>query len=292
MQRIEAAPSLGNPRGSLASVVSFLRILRAEFVKQHRNYFQSKLIYFSMLIWPALSFTAAYYMYRPFVASPELASRLVAGGDPRAVALFILTGYLGYTFFWSLVQSAWQFSWERFHGTLECLFLSPANRLGFILGNGLAALVESVWLFFVFAVGVLSMLGGLGGKPLYAYPLALLALALPAVGWGTLLNSVFIFSRDSGFLYTILDEPMGFFAGVRVPTSVFPLWAKFIGFLFPLTFSLRVVRGQLLEGASLRSGLMGVAGLALLSLGLLLLSALLVRQGEVHAKRTGSLTLF
>lgn len=271
---------------------SFGRILRAEFVKQHRIYFQSKMIYFSMLVWPVLSFAAAYNMYRPFIASPVLASRLVPGGDPRAVALFILTGYLGYTFFWSLVQSAWQFSFERFQGTLEGLFLTPASRMGFLLGNGAAALIESVWLFFVFAVGVLAVLGRLTAVPLWSYLLALTGLALPAVGWGTLLNSVFIFSRDSGFLYTILDEPMGFFAGVRVPTSVFPLWVRFISFLFPLTFSLRVVRGLLLGTTGFAAGLLQVGGLTLMTAGLLAAAAGLVRLGEAHAKRTGSLTLF
>lgn len=271
---------------------AFGRVLKAELVKQHRNYFQSKMIYFSMLVWPALSFAAAYNMYRPFIASPELARRLVPNGDTRAVALFILTGYLGYTFFWSLVQSAWQFSWERFHGTLEGLFLTPASRLGFLLGNGLAALIESVWLFFVFAAGVLAVLGLLTAVPLWAYLLALIGLALPAAGWGTLLNSIFIFSRDSGFLYTILDEPMGFFAGVRVPTAVFPLWARFIGFIFPLTFSLRVVRGLLLGTTGLATGLLQIGGLTLLAAALIAVAAILVRSGEAHAKRTGSLTLF
>jgi ABC-type transport system involved in cytochrome c biogenesis ATPase subunit len=60
-----------------------------------------------------------------------------------------------------LFQSAWQFSWERFHGTLELLFLSPANRLVLIVANGTGALIQSVWLFLTFTVGLITIIGGL-----------------------------------------------------------------------------------------------------------------------------------
>jgi hypothetical protein len=44
---------------------------------------------------------------------------------------------------------------------------------------------------------------------------------------------------------------MSFFAGVRIPLFAFPLWIRIIGIVFPLTTSLIVLRGVLLEGAPL-----------------------------------------
>jgi ABC-2 type transport system permease protein len=170
------------------------------------------------------------------------------------VLLFVATGMLGYAFFWSLVQSAWQFSFERFAGTLELLFLSPANRLVLMLANGV--------------------------------------MALPAVAWGTCLNSLFIFSRDSSFLYTILEEPMSFFAGVRIPLLSLPVWAQVIGLVFPLTTSLTVLRGILLEGAVLATVWPQLLFLLAVSIALFIAAAVILRVGERHARRTGSLSLF
>ena len=58
------------------------------------------------------------------------------------------------------------------------------------------------------------------------YAVAVLALLLPAVAWGAFLNSLLMFSRDSAFLYTLLDDPLWFVAGVRLPLFALPAWVK------------------------------------------------------------------
>jgi ABC-2 type transport system permease protein len=268
------------------------RVVRAEALKQHRTLFGSRLVYFSLFVWPALQLATAYYTFQPFAGTPGLAQRWSLAADPRAVFLFFTTGTLGYIFFWSLVQSAWHFSFERFAGTLELLFLSPANRLALILANGAAALAQGTWLFLCFAVGLLAVVGGLRMSSPLMFAVAFVGLLVPAVAWAALLNSVFIFTRDSGFLYTILEEPMSFFAGVRIPPLALPIWARIAGLLFPLATSLAILRGALLEGATLATLWQPLAFLGVVSALMLLAAAWLLRRGEEHARRSGSLTLF
>ncbi|MEM5597273.1 hypothetical protein AAHB53_15070 [Niallia circulans] len=65
---------------------------------------------------------------------------------------------------------------------------------------------------------------------------------------GGFLNIVFLFSRDAGILFTIFEEPMQFFSGVRIPILAFPIWGKAIAYLFPLTYVLDIFRDLVLNG--------------------------------------------
>lgn len=281
-----------NVATSASQLRKLWRIILAETLKQHRTLFSSRLIYFSLFIWPALQLASAYYAFQPFSASATVTHQWSLATNPRAVFLFFTTGMLGYTFFWSLVQSAWHFSFERYNGTLELLFLSPANRFMLVLANGAAALIQSVWLFFVFTIGIILLVGGLHVANPAMFLVAFLDLLIPAIAWATFLNSLFIFSRDSGFLYTILDEPMSFLAGVKIPPLAFPFWVRLLGLIFPLTTSLVILRSALLEGADLLALSGQLLFLLAFSILLLLVSIFLLKRGEDHARKSGSLTLF
>ena len=272
--------------------VSLWRIIAAEALKQHRSLFGSWLTYFSLLIWPALQLATAYYTFKPFLGTEGLTKHWSLATSPQAVFLFVATGMLGYTFFWSLVQSAWQFSWERYNGTLELIFLTPASRFALIIANGSMALLQSTWLFFLFSIGLITLVGGLKVAHPAMFLVAFLGLLIPAVAWGACLNSIFIFSRDAAFLYTILEEPMSFFAGVRIPLLALPFWARAVGVIFPLTISLVVLRGALLEGASLIALWPQLLLLVGVSLILFVITAWLLKRGEEHALKKGSLVLF
>ena len=146
--------------------------------------------------------------------------------EPHRLAAFLAAGALAYTFFFSLVQSAWHFSFERISGTLEALFLTPANRMALVVANGSGALVQNAWLFGVFAIAAAVATGTLHVAHPGMYPVAVVALLVPAVAWGAFLNSLLMFSRDSAFLYTLLDDPLWFVAGVRLPLFALALVDK------------------------------------------------------------------
>jgi ABC-2 type transport system permease protein len=212
--------------------------------------------------------------------------------DVNQITMFLLTGYLGYIFFWSLVQSAWGMSYERQAGTLELIFLTPVPRVVVMFSRAAGNLLEAVWLFTVFTMLVLLVTGNAGTIHWWNVPIGLVLLSVSAIVWGGFLNIVFLFSRDAGILFTIFEEPMQFFSGVRIPVLAFPIWGKMIALIFPLTYVLDIFRDLVLNGI----GLAELAGpftvlLAVLTL-LTIVSIFLLKKAETHAKETGNMVLF
>lgn len=268
----------------------FLKVLKAEMVKQHKDYFHNKTIYISLFLWPVLTFISAYFGYKPFDMGKVAGTLSYLNEDNLIV--FMLIGYVSLMFFQCFVQSAWRFSMERIYGTLELVYLTPANRLAFIMGHAVSSLFESVWLFIIFGAGILVSRIGYFNINFAAAAVGIVLMIVLSMLWGMMLNSIFLFSRDTGFLFTILQEPVEIFSGIKVPTAVFPFWAKVVGAIFPLTYSAEVLRRSLLNGESLTS----LGGFILISLGLGILMFLItitcLKMGEAHAKKTGSMSLF
>ncbi|MGW0589558.1 ABC transporter permease [Streptosporangium sp. NPDC002607] len=269
-----------------------LRVVAAEALKQHRQLFASRSVVFAMLVWPLLQLAATYYTVRPVTATPGIAERWPLAADPERLLVFLATGALAYAFFSSLVESAWEFSYERVTGTLELLFLAPVNRLVLVIANGAGALVQNTWLFTCFSTAMLVAVDAVHVAHPLMYAVVFLALLVPAVAWGALLNSLLVFARDSTFLFTLLEEPLWFVGGVRLPLFALPGWVRAVGSLVPLTGSLVVVRGALLEGRGVADLVPELLILTLLSAGLLAAAALAMRVGEARAQRTGQLRLF
>lgn len=267
---------------------NFIKAVKAEMLKQHKNYFHSKIIYVSLFIWPLLGFISSYFSFKPF----NLGNSAVPYLNEKNLMIFILLGYMCMSLFRSLVQSAWNFSFERISGTLEFMYLAPANRLAFILGNALSSLFESVWVMAVFSFGVFILKHQHFNINMSAAIVVFILTIFMAVMWGMFLNSLFLFSRDSGFLFTILEEPMELFSGIKVPTNVFPFWAKLISFIFPLTYAVEAVRKVFLNGESLHS----ISSFIMISISIIIFMFIVInvclKMGERHAKITGNMTLF
>ena len=271
---------------------SLRRVVLAELLKQHRTLFGSSHMYFSMLIWPVLELATIYYTFRPVLDAPDVAVHWAVAGDVRTVLLFFITGMLGFLLFRSSVQASWQFSFERFNGTLETLFLTPVNRLVLIVANGAGALIQNVWLFLTFSIGLMVIVGGLHMSSPAMLLVAFLGLLVPALCWATFLNSVCIFSRDSTFVFTLMESTMPFFSGTRIPLQAFPLWARIVSTFFPLTTSLIVLRGAMLSNETLLELWPSLLFLTGFSVIMLLMAAIILKKGEAHARLYGTLTLF
>jgi ABC-2 type transport system permease protein len=251
----------------------------------------SRVVFFSMLLWPALQLATTYFTVEPTALAPG-AHRWASVGNPESLLVFLATGVVGFFSFFSLVESSWHFSYERQTGTMELLFLAPVNRLVLILANGVGALVQNIWLFLCFAAAMLAFPEGIHMAHPAMMLVAFLALVIPAVAWGTLLNSLLVFSRDSALLYTLLEDPMRFLSGSQVPLFALPTALAAIGWVFPLTTSLAVVRSALTEATGFQELVPRLLLLALLTAGLLIVAKLLLVIGERRAQRTGQLRLF
>ncbi|MNM60552.1 ABC-2 type transporter [compost metagenome] len=267
---------------------SFIKVVIAEMKKQHLNYFHSKFIYISLFIWPILNFITSYYSFKPFKINNSNLSYL----NEDNVLVFIVLGYMTMSLFRSLVQTAWNFSFERISGTLELIYLSPASRQGVILGNALSSLFESIVFMVIFTLGVLIFKREVLNVNYLSLMIVFIITLLMAVMWGMFLNSLFLFSRDSGFLFTVLEEPMEIFSGVKVPTSVFPMWAKGISLIFPLTYAIEGVRNVILIGSSIQE----IKSFIVIGIGIIIILYLsclkIIKVVEHHSRKTGNFTYF
>ena len=264
------------------------KIILAEAIKQHKNYFLNKSIYVSLFLWPVLTFITAYYNYLPF----QLDQTKIAYLNKDNLIVFLLLGYMCMSFFRSLVQSAWRYSYERQAGTLEYLYLSPANRFCLLLGNALSSVVEGVFCMVIFSGAIVITKVTVLNAHMEVCMVLFVLLTLTAVLWGTFLNAMFMYSRDTDFLFTILEEPMEIFSGVKVPAFLFPFWAKLISFLFPLTYLVEAIRKAVLSQA----GFYELRYFFLINFGInvLLFTATLltIKMVEDHMRKTGSVVLF
>ena len=85
---------------------------------------------------------------------------------------------------------------------------------------------------------------------------------------------------------------MELFSGVKVPTAIFPFWAKVISYIFPLTYALEAIRKVFLNGDNLNK----IGNFIISSIFIILLMFITIniclKLGEKHAKKTGNMTLF
>lgn len=270
---------------------TFINTVIAEYTKQYKSNYHSYIIYFSMLIWPILNLITAFYTYMPF-QDTAMGESIAQWIGKENIYTFIILGYLCLIFFNSLIQSAWYFSKERISGTLELIYLSPANRMGVVTGNALASLFESVWLFSIFCIGALFFRGNFSIVNPVMVIIALLVLIISAACWGILLNSVFLFSRDTRTLTTLLYDPMEWFSGTRIPFAALPMWGKILGAIFPLTWSLNIVRKIFMQRADLAAIKLDLLLIVVICIILVSISKVLLVLGEKYAKKTGNMALF
>lgn len=267
---------------------NFIKVLIAECHKQHRNYFNNMLIYVSLFLWPLLSFMASYYSYKAFDVEGSIVSYISGGNMP----VFLLIGYMGMSFFRSVVQSAWHFSQERQGGTLEYIYLSPASRIAVIFGNALSSVFEGSVAMVVFGMLLIFYNKAALNINLFGLMAVIPIFLCASLCWGAFLNACFLYSRDSDFLFTVLEEPMEIFAGVKIPVNIFPQWARLISCIFPLTYALEALRQVTLNAAGI--GDMKKVFIISIIIILVLFSATLITiyVVERHMRKTGNFILF
>ncbi|HEX2982661.1 MAG TPA: ABC transporter permease [Ignavibacteriales bacterium] len=259
-----------------------------EVKKQRANYFNKLSNYISLLIWPVIVFLTTYFTYRSF----DISVLNNYGIDTQSSLMaFLVTGALGYNCFWCMVQSALFMLNERQNGTLEIVFLSPANRLAVMYGRALGGIFQSIWMFLLFALMIIFITNGITVEMLFRIPLALIVLIVSSTIWGGFINSVFIISRDITFWFTLSDEPMYLLSGAKVPVEAFPLWSQVLAAIFPLTYCLYIIRALFTGKDDLINPVIIVGLVTSLAL-LILITYVILYFAEKRNRRTGNLQLY
>jgi ABC-type multidrug transport system permease subunit len=161
---------------------------------------------------------------------------------------------------------------EREIGTLEQLFVTPVGRLGLMLGKLLpylaigttvmiTVLLVMVFLFRVPIQGNLFLLLGLGMLFLFS-----------ALGLGVLISTIAANQVQAMQMAMLVMLPSILLSGFVFPRDNMPLPLYGLGYLFPVTYFIEILRGLILRGAGFFDLWPWIAGLAICSLALPTLS--------------------
>jgi ABC-2 type transport system permease protein len=181
---------------------------------------------------------------------------------------------------------------ERWGGTLEVLFLSPASRIGIVTGTALAGAANFLW----FTVGLIIFTFFLNVQlnivSWFTVFISLLVSFLVLVTLGMFFETFFIASRLGGMWATAIQEPMQFLSGLIFPFQYLPRLLQALSFAIPFTYVLLIVRGALLGALTFESIFGELIILIFMMFCLIILCIILLNKVENHIKQQANLTMF
>jgi ABC-2 type transport system permease protein len=179
---------------------------------------------------------------------------------------------------------------EQLLGTLEAMLVSPTPTSIVIFSSSAwdftygAIRVMVYLLFAVLFFGVRLHANSLG-----ALAIGVLLTFLSSAGLGILSASFILYFKRGDPINFLLSGMTTLFGNVFFPAEQLPAWLRPVSNIMPITWSLRIVRGSLLQGVS-SSQLQGdIVRLAALTVVLLPLGILFSRVAIRKAKREGTL---
>ncbi len=186
---------------------------------------------------------------------------------------------------------------DQEHGTLELVFVTPANKLVWLLGKIMGNLTFSLINFSVIIL-VGSVLFGFQSTAQPNVLLAILFVLLTIVAmtsFGFVFAGVCFIAKRERELSQVLWTMMVFLSGLAFPVEVLP-WQELqtIAWMIPITHGVNATRQALLLGAGIldpviltASGMLILQTIILLPIGLVLYSRL-----ERKARETGALATY
>ena len=180
---------------------------------------------------------------------------------------------------------------EKWVGTLPMLLTTPANRLLLfasratvhVLDGILGAMIGLLFAGVFFGVSFAQ-------TNLAALAAVLLVSSLTLTGFGLIVASLSLFTRNIDPIMNAAYLLIFLLAGINFPVALLSVWLRPLSYLIPLTYGVEAAR-QSIAGASL----VAIGPYLLIMLGLFLvegmLGYLLFRRFEVLAKRLGTIEM-
>ncbi len=249
-----------------------------------RNYFLTKRYFMWEVVWLVYSVMNALTI--GFIGVG------VGGEQSRELTTYLLIG----TLIWSYLSMIFDLlsetvSWERWEGTIEYTFMSPASRAAQLIGMGVYAVIYGIARMIVM-LGVISLFFDMSlGTANYLGALGLLAIcSVSLVGFGMVAAVMPLLSPEKGQQVTsIVTAVLLLVSGIYYDVDVLPGWLQPLAVISPVTYALDGIRDMLLKGASFGSQWDNVWPLMIMGLIFPPLGLWLFHAGEMFAKRTGRL---
>ncbi|UCF58787.1 MAG: ABC transporter permease [Candidatus Bathyarchaeota archaeon] len=185
---------------------------------------------------------------------------------------------------------------EQEHGTAELVFVTPSNKLAWLLGKMMGNLIFSFVTFFTLLVFG-AVLFGFHPKAPPNIPLAIVGILLTMIAltaFGFVFAGICFTAKRENELGQVLWPMMVLFSGLAFPITNFPLWWKTIAWMIPVTHGVEITRNALLLGSSFLDHdiLIGLGILVLQTIILLPIGTMLYTKMEKAAKKKGTLATY
>jgi ABC-2 type transport system permease protein len=251
-----------------------------------RNYFLTKRYFWWEVVW--LVYSTMNALTIGFIG-------VGFGGTSEQAAInttFLLIG----TLLWSYLSMIFDLlsetvSWERWEGTIEYTFMSPASRTSQLLGMGIYVVIYGiVWM--IVMLGAISLFFDMSlGDADYAAALGILAIcSVSLVGFGMVAAVMPLLSPEKGQQVTsIFTAVLLLISGIYYSIDVLPGWMQPLANVSPVYYALNGIRAALLEGASFTSQWGNVWPLLVMGGIFPPLGLWMFQKGEWYAKKTGRL---
>jgi len=254
-----------------------------------RNYFLTKRYFMWEIVW--LVYITANAMAITFIgAGVEDVSGTEV--DTAYLMTFLMVGAL----IWSYLSVLFDVlsetvSWERWEGTIEYTFMSPASRITHLLGMGFYAVIYGIAQIAIMLVAVSFFFELDLREANYWSALVVLAVcSVSLVGFGIVAAVLPLLSPEKGQQVSyIVSSLLLLVSGVYYPVEVLPGWMQAIATVSPVTYALEGSRAALLEGDSVVELWESIWPLLIMGVVFVPLGLYVFNLGERYAKRTGKL---
>ena len=250
-----------------------------------RNYFLTKRYFMWEIVW--LVYITANAMAITFIGAgvEDVSGTKV---DTAYLMTFLMVGAL----IWSYLSVLFDVlsetvSWERWEGTIEYTFMSPASRVTHLLGMGLYAVVYGIAQIAIMLVAVSFFFELDLREANYWGALVVLAVcSVSLVGFGIVAAVLPLLSPEKGQQVSyIVSSLLLLVSGVYYPVEVLPGWMQAIATVSPVTYALEGSRAALLEGASVAQLWESIWPLLIMGVVFVPLGLYVFHLGERYAKR-------
>lgn len=185
---------------------------------------------------------------------------------------------------------------EQEHGTAELVFVTPSNKLAWLLGKMMGNIMFSIITFFILLMFGATLFGFHPKAP-PNIPLAIVGILLTMIAltaFGLVFAGICFTAKRENELSQVLWPIMVLFSGLAFPITNFPLWWKIIAWMIPVTHGAEITRNALLLGGSFLDHdiLIGLGMLVLQTIILLPIGTMLYTKMEKAAKKKGTLATY
>ena len=264
----------------------WMRELIAIWGYAQRNYYLTKRYVLWELVW--LTYTIMNALTIGFIG-------VGFGGAADEVArttTFLLIGSM----VWSYLSMIFDLlsetvSWERWEGTIEYTFMSPASRTTQLLGMGIYAIVYGMVRVVIMLIAISFFFDLSLDQANFAGAAGILAVcSISLVGFGMVAAVMPLLSPEKGQQVTsIVTAILLLVSGIYYSVEVLPGWLQPLSHVSPVTYALEGIRATLLDGATFGSQWHNIWPLLVMGAIFPPLGLWLFQRGEYFAKRTGRL---